>query len=105
MKNIDFEKPIRFVSSKLPARVIGRRLNGCFLVERADADSAAYDVNENGVGVTGTRIIENVPERITRWILVTPNTGYESKEDAIKEAVRCGGGYTVVKVEFEEGEL
>jgi len=101
---IDFEKPIRFALSKFPARVIGHRLNGCFLVERADADSDAYEVNENGVGRTGIRIIENVPDRITRWILVTPHTGYDSKEDAIKDAVRSGGGYTVVKVEFEEGE-
>jgi len=103
---IDFNKPIRFISDKSPAHCVGPRIDGNFVVERADHPSLLI-VDENGCAVINSSIssfspvIENIPERITRWILMTPDTGYSSGEDAAMAAVRSGGGYTVVKVEFE----
>jgi len=118
---IDFNKPIRFTIDKGTAHFIGKRVDGGFVIERAGFRTSLLTVDEEGrevgvflgelmtvdeegreVGVfLGEPIIENVPERITRWILMTPDTGYSSGEDAAMAAVRSGGGYTVVKVEFE----
>jgi len=109
---IDFKKPIRFVCDKEPAHFVGPLLDGNFVIERTDFIKAPLIlVDENGCAVINSSIssfspvIENVPERITRWILMTPHMGYDSKEDALEVAKHCWGEeYTVVKIEFEEGE-
>ena len=99
---IDFDKPIRFVDSKLPARVIGRLLNGRLLVENANVETLVYEVDECGRNRNGSYIIENTTERITRWIIMTPHTGYKSKESALAAAeIYTGGCYTVLKVEVD----
>ena len=104
---IDFEKPIRFTDDNCPAHFIGQRLDGNFLIEE-DGHPRLVVVDKDGRGVSifwPTPIIENVPERITRWILMTPYTGYDSKEDAINVAARYEGEHcAVIRVEFEEGE-
>jgi len=105
---IDFTKPIRFACDKEPARTIGRRANGHFVVE-GEGSEELFIVDENGYVQNWrleTPFIKNIPERITRWILMTPNTGYDNKEDALR-AVELYEGYensAVVMVEFEEGE-
>jgi len=105
---IDFDKPIRFTDDKTQAHFIGPRLDGRLVVERPGHPGLIIvdsDGRERSVS-TVAPIIENIPKRITRWILMLPESGYENKEDALAAAnmiqMSCPA---VVRVEFEEGEL
>jgi len=109
---IDFDKPIRFVDNNKPAHFIGKRLDGLFVIE-VDLEDRLFIVDKDGRAIINSLppslspIIENVPERITRWIVVTPYTGFDSEEEAHRAAERFGcRRYTLarVEVEFDGGE-
>ena len=108
MKNIDFNKPIRFTAGKDPAHFVGQRLDGDFFIERYGSGGLII-VDEYG-RISNTfdspPIIENVPELITRWVLVTPYCGYDSKEDALRAARSMDTDVkkAMIRVDFEEGE-
>jgi len=103
----DFKKPIRFTIDKTPAHLIGPRLDGTFLIERYEhPDIIIVDKEGRGLSLFSVSpIIENVPERITRWVVVTPHIGYENKEEAINVAAHYEGKHcAVVKLVLEVGE-
>jgi len=105
---IDFKKPIRFAETKGPAHFVGPRLDGRFVIEEVDGNPLIFSVDENGfvpLWRAETPLIENIPERITRWVVMTPHIGYENKEEAINVAAHYEGEHcAVIRVEFEEGE-
>lgn len=60
-----------------------------------------------GAEGTASDLVEVKPEH-TRWLVVTPLTGFATKEEAVKEALGClrwvSPAITVVPVTFREGD-
>ena len=111
MEKVDFEKSIRFCRSKLQARVIGRCLNGNMIVERESRGFSGrrmYVVDKYGMTSEGRHLIENTPGAHVRWMFVSPDFGFATKEDALKMVAESDyplHNYALVKVEFEVGQL
>jgi len=110
MKKIDFEKPIRFTDDNAPAHLIGQRIDGNFVLE-VEGRPLLIIVDKDGRVVIApstysfSPVIENVPERITRWIIASSNTGYESKKDALNAVAQFHNpDCAVIRIEFEIGE-
>ena len=73
---IDWDKPIREISSGFPAKLIFTKSGeSCYprvvAVERPGEPEAIKIVTENGAeGVNAPPEFENVPEQVTRWVIV-----------------------------------
>jgi len=110
MEKVDFKKPIRFRSSKLQARVIGKCLNGNVIIERGSEGFSGrrmYIVDKYGMSPEGRHMIENTPGTHVRWMFISPDFGFSTKEEALKMAAESGhplDNYALVKVEFEVGQ-
>jgi len=111
MEKVDFKKPIRFCSSKLQARIIGKCLNGNVIIEVGSQGLSGrrmYIVDKYGMSPEGRHMIENAPGTCVRWMFVKPDFGFATKEDALKMAAESDyplNNYALAKVEFEVGQM
>jgi hypothetical protein len=103
MKKVDYNKPIRFTEGSRAVHYVGIDSSGMHVVQIANTPEFA---RFNDVGQSVDRYyqdLENVPEKIARWICVMPDSGFPTKEEAAKIAA-LDHRYSVVQVEFEEGQ-
>ena len=98
---IDFNKPIRFIHDKSWARVVGPVQNGGRAIE--DSYGIVWIVDQDGRSNESFLIENFTPERKTRWVIVSSEGGYASKEAALRDVEEFQLEHcVVVKVEFED---
>jgi hypothetical protein len=103
MKEIDFEKPLRFVDNADELKYIGLDSRGFHVVEIVPVN-ALMQVDRYGKAA-GWQDVENIPEKITRWCNFYPSgsggthaTREQADRSATSERIAC------VPVTFEPGE-
>lgn len=104
MKEVDFSKPLRFVDNTDELKYIGIDSRGYYIVEIVPVNVLLH-VNRYG-HCEGWQEIENVPEKLVRWVNIyhDGNGGavHETREAADRRAshdrIAC------LRVEFTEGE-
>ena len=105
MKEIDFEKPLRFTSTdKSPVHYIGVDKDGKHVCQKTTGMEAIFIVDQFGKS-TQFADIENTPEKITQWCNFYPSgsggthaTREQADRSATSERIAC------VPVTFEPGE-
>ena len=103
MKEIDFDKPLRFMDSTDELKYIGLDSRGFHVVEIVPVNGL-IQVDKYGKSA-GWQDVENVPEKITRWVNFYPSgsggthaTREQADRSATSERIAC------VPVTFEPGE-
>ena len=103
-KEVDFDKPLRFENSETSLNYIGQNSKGEYILEILP-DGPLISANRLGA----TKIwpnVENVPEKITRWVnfygSLASHADHETKADADRSARL--GRIACVPVTFESGE-
>ena len=105
MKEIDFEKPLRFTSTdKSPVHYIGVDKDGKHVCQKTTGMEAIFIVDRYGTSVKFVDI-ENTPEKFTQWCNFYPSgsggthaTREQADRSATSERIAC------VPVTFEPGE-
>ena len=103
MKEVDFNKPLRFADHETSLKYIGQNSKGEYILEILPEGPL---ISANRLGVTKTwPNVENVPEKITRWCNFYPSgsggthaTREQADRSATSERIAC------VPVTFEPGE-
>ena len=98
MKEIDFKKPLRFSEASYcrpsPLKYLAKDAEtGEIYVQHADGTIGHYRAHE----------LENIPEKITRWVNMFTSSGYATKVEADmgyhnQNRIAC------IQVTFEPGE-
>jgi hypothetical protein len=105
MKPLDYNKPLRFSTTHESVHYVGIELGGKHVLQ-IGTTQGFLQVDGYGRSVA-YHDVENVPEKIVRWIvrwIVTrPEYGYETKEGALEWA-SSNPNWTVVRIEYEEGQ-
>ncbi len=103
MKEVDFEKPLRFVDNADELKYIGLDSCGFHVVEIVPVN-ILIQIDRYGKS-SGWQDVENIPEKITQWCNFYPSgSGYthatrtEADRSATSERIAC------VPVTFELGE-
>lgn len=107
MKEIDFEKRLRFMGQKNIAHFVGQRSReGHWIIEEASS-GLIFTVDSYGRNVsTLEKIVENVPGKITRWVNFYKD-GYPGRAHHTKDAAdnECDDDrIACVPITFEPGE-
>ena len=104
MKEIDFEKPLRFVDNADELKYIGLDSRGFHVVEIVPVN-ALMQVDRYGKAA-GWQDVENVPEKITRWVNFYENEKDGGVHQTKVNADRCATAKRIacIRVEFEPGE-
>jgi hypothetical protein len=101
MKPLDFNKPVRFSGNKNAVHYVGIDAKGNRVFHNPMVD-AFFKASDNGES-DDHQTIENVPEKIVRWICVMPDSGFPTKEEAAKIAA-LDHRYSMIRIEFEDGQ-
>ena len=104
MKEIDFEKPLRFVDNADELKYIGLDSRGFHVVEIVPVN-ALMQVDRYGKAA-GWQDVENIPEKITRWVNFYKNGRDGGVHPTKVDADRCATDQRIacIGVEFEPGE-
>ena len=104
MKEIDFEKPLRFVDNADELKYIGLDSRGFHVVEIVPVN-ALMQVDRYGKAA-GWQDVENIPEKITRWVNFYKNGRDGGVHPTKVDADRCATANRIacIPVEFDEGE-
>ena len=104
MKEIDFEKPLRFVDNADELKYIGLDSRGFHIVEIVPVN-ALMQVDRYGKAA-GWQDVENIPEKITRWVNFYKNGRDGGVHPTKVDADRCATDQRIacIGVEFEPGE-
>ena len=104
MKEIDFEKPLRFVDNADELKYIGLDSRGFHVVEIVPVN-ALMQVDRYGKAA-GWQDVENTPEKITRWVNFYKNGRDGGVHPTKVDADRCATANRIacIGVEFEPGE-
>ena len=101
MKEIDFSKPLRFTAiDKAPVHYIGLDKDGKHMCQKTTGMEAIFVVDQWGKSAQFVDI-ENVPEKLVRWVNVYPDA-HPSKKDA--DHCAAADRIACIRIEFEEGE-
>jgi len=104
MKEIDFKRPLRFTDNADELKYIGLDSRGFHVVEIVPVN-ALMQVDRYGKAA-GWQDVENVPEKITRWVNFYKNGRDGGVHPTKVDADRCATANRIacIRVEFEEGE-
>ena len=103
LKDIDFTKPLRCTSTdKSPVHYIGVDKDGKHVCQKTTGMEAIFIVDRFGKSAQFVDI-ENIPEKITRWVNMFTSSGYATKAEADmgyhnQNRIAC------IQVTFEPGE-
>jgi hypothetical protein len=101
MKPLDYNKPLRFSTTHESVHYVGIELGGKHVLQ-IGTTQGLLQVDEYGRSVS-YHDVENVPEKIVRWICVMPDSGFPTKEEAAKIAA-LDHRYSMIRIEFEDGQ-
>ena len=104
MKEIDFEKPLRFVDNADELKYIGLDSLGFHVVEIVSVN-ALMQVDRYGKAA-GWQDVENIPEKLVRWVNFYKNGRDGGVHPTKVDADRCATANRIacIGVEFEPGE-
>ena len=99
---LDFTKPLRISKSHKPVHYVGRDDQGRAIAQVAGTFNY-FSVDEYGAS-RDYWDLENVPEKIVRWVVTHPEYGFSTEEEALRRASQSGPEKGVVRIEFELGQ-
>ena len=104
MKEIDFKRPLRFTDNADELKYIGLDSRGFHVVEIVPVN-ALMQVDRYGKAA-GWQDVENIPEKITRWVNFYENEKDGGVHQTKVNADRCATAKRIacIRVEFEPGE-